>query len=144
LIADTGSEAAAAGVLGGASVGLLVGALVLKPTESMERNAIFVPWMLLTLNTYWTRLVYMSDPKTIDKLLDDAGKDAAEQFKAIADAHAAALKTENERLVTLAAPPSGSGTGSASGTGGDQAGQQSGNGTTGDQGSGDGGGTGGT
>lgn len=30
-----------------------------------------------------TRLVYMNDPKTIDKQLENAAKDAAEQFKAI-------------------------------------------------------------
>jgi hypothetical protein len=106
LFANTGSEAAAAGVIGGVSVALVLSSLVLMPTDSMERNAIFVPWMLLVLNTYWTRLVYMNDPKTIDTQLEDAAKDAAEQFKLIADAHAKAMTTETERFVGLAAPGS--------------------------------------
>jgi hypothetical protein len=104
--ADTGSEAAAAGVLGGVSAAVVISSFVLKPTDSMERNAIYVPWMLLVLNTYWTRLVYMNDPKKIDKQLEDAAKDAAEQFKLIADAHAKAMTTEAERFVAVAAPSS--------------------------------------
>jgi hypothetical protein len=104
LLADTGSEAAAAGVLGGVSVGALLSSMILKPTESMERNAIYVPWLLLVLNTYWTRLVYMNDPTKIDEQLQDAASDANEQFKAISEALGSALKTENERLVALAVP----------------------------------------
>jgi len=119
LVADSGTELGSAAVIGGVSLGALISSLVLKPTESMERNAIFVPWMLLTLNTYWTRLVYMNDPKTVDSQLEDASKDAAEQFKLIAEAHAKAVATENKRLTEMAAPggsdPDKPATGSANG-----------------------------
>ena len=107
LTADTGAEAGATAVLGGVSVGVLVSSLILKPTDSMERNAIFVPWMLLVLNTYWTRLVYMNDPETIDTQLQDAAKDAAEEFKVMSEALAKAMTTENESLVALGVPASG-------------------------------------
>jgi hypothetical protein len=109
LFANNTPEAVAAGVLGAASLGAILSSTVLKPTESMERNAIFIPWMLLVLNTYWTRLVYMNDPTKIDAQLEDAAKDASEQFKAISEALAGALKTENERLVALAGPASSDG-----------------------------------
>jgi uncharacterized membrane protein YgcG len=130
LISDTGSEVGAAAVIGGVSAAALLSSLVLKPTESMERNAIYVPWMLLVLNTYWTRLMYMNDPKTIDSQLEDAAKDAAEQFKAIAEAHAKAMTSENERFVALAGggadgkakdgEEGGGGNGKAGGGGGSQ------------------------
>jgi hypothetical protein len=84
----------------------------------MERNAVFVPWMLLVLNTYRTRLVYMSDPETIDSQLQDAAKDAAEQFKVMSEALAKAMTTENESLVALAVPASG-GEGSSGGSSSD-------------------------
>ncbi len=117
LTADSVAEAGATAVLGGVSVGVLVSSLILKPTDSMERNAIFVPWMLLVLNTYWTRLVYMNDPETIDDQLQDAAKDAAEQFKTMSEALAKAMTTENESLVALAVPASG-GEGSSGGSSG--------------------------
>lgn len=109
LTADSGADAGATAVLGGVSVGVLVSSLILKPTDSMERNAIFVPWMLMVLNTYWTRLVYMNDPETIDRQLQDAAKDAAKQFKVMSEALAKAMTTESESLVALAAPASGDG-----------------------------------
>jgi hypothetical protein len=122
LVADNGAELGSAAVIGGVSLGALISSLVLKPTESMERNAIFVPWMLLVLNTYWTRLVYMNDPTTVDKQLEDAAKDAADQFKLIAEAHAKALTTENERLAGMAAPSEdGQGNGSDEGRDGEPA-----------------------
>jgi len=114
LTADSGADAGATAVLGGVSVGVLVSSLILKPTDSMERNAVFVPWMLLVLNTYWTRLVYMNDPKTIDSQLQDAANDAAEQFKVMSEALAKAMTTQNENLVALAVPAGGEGSSNGS------------------------------
>lgn len=102
--ADSGAENAGAGVIAGVSAAALLGALFLKPSDSMERTAVLVPWVLLVLNTYWTRLAYMDDREKIDGQLEDAAKDAAEQFKAIAEAMASAQKVEGDRLVALAVP----------------------------------------
>jgi hypothetical protein len=118
LTADSGAEAGATAVLGGVSVGVLVSSLVLKPTDSMERNAVFAPWMLMVLNTYWTRLVYMNDPQTIDSQLQDAASDAADQFKVMSEALAQAMTTEKESLVAFATPAAGGGS-SGSGSSGD-------------------------
>ncbi len=98
LFAQTGTDVGASAVLGAVSLGLVIVALLNKPVEAMERNAVLVPWMLLTLNTYWTRLLYLKDPKTIDTQLKEAAKDAAEQFKQIAEVHAKALSSETERI----------------------------------------------
>jgi len=102
LTADSGGEAAAAGAIGAVSIGTLVSVLLLKPVESMERNGVFVPWLIVILNTYWTRLVYFSDPSKIDEQLRDAAEEAEKQLAAVADKHAAALGLEKERLVALA------------------------------------------
>lgn len=109
LGADSGAENGSAAVIAGVSAAALLSALVLKPTDAMERNSVLVPWILLVLNTYWTRLAYMNDPKKIDKQLEDAATDAAEQFKAIAEAMASAQKVEGERFVALAVPASTNG-----------------------------------
>jgi hypothetical protein len=114
LIADGGSEVAAAAVLGGVSVGTLISAFIIKPTDSMERNSIFVPWMLVVLNTYWTRLLYMNDPAKEEEELKEAGNVANEQFKAIAEALAKAQNGDTETIKSM----SGGGGGTSGSNGG--------------------------
>jgi hypothetical protein len=92
FVADSTGEAAAAAALGGLSVATFISVFFLKPVESLERNAVFVPWLSVIMNTYWTRLMYFEDPKRIDQDLDKAARDAIVMLTSLADRQAAALR----------------------------------------------------
>jgi len=89
LTATTTAEAVSALGLAGLTVGIFVAFFVQRPSAALERNAIFMPWVSIVLTTYWTRLLYLDDPKTLDERLGKAAKDASAELSAIAARYAA-------------------------------------------------------
>ena len=81
--ASIGQAAAAIG-LAGLTVGIFVAFFVQRPSAALERNAIFMPWVSIVLTTYWTRLLYLDDPATLDAKLGRATKEASDELSAIA------------------------------------------------------------
>ena len=81
--ASVGQAAAAIG-LAGLTVGIFVAFFVQRPSAALERNAIFMPWVSIVLTTYWTRLMYLDDPATLDAKLGHATKEASDELSAIA------------------------------------------------------------
>ena len=57
---------------------------VQRPSAALERNAIFMPWVSIVLTTFWTRLLYLDDPATLDAELGKAAKEASDELSAIA------------------------------------------------------------
>ena len=55
-----------------------------RPSAALERNAIFMPWVSIVLTTFWTRLLYLDDPATLDAKLGHAAKEASDELSAIA------------------------------------------------------------
>jgi uncharacterized membrane protein YgcG len=112
--------------IAGLSVGAFVTIFLLKPVETIERSEIFGAWLTVAMNTYWTRLMELRDPGTIDKDLESAAKDTADILSAIADKYAAAMTDYHSVL----SPPATSGTtgGSGDGAGGAAAGSGAGGG----------------
>jgi hypothetical protein len=84
LTASSVGEAAAAIGLAGLTVGIFVAFFVQRPSAALERNAIFMPWVSIVLTTFWTRLLYLDDPATLDAKLGKAAKDASDELSAIA------------------------------------------------------------
>jgi hypothetical protein len=84
LTATSMAEAAAALGLAGLTVGIFVAFFVQRPSAALERNAIFMPWVSIVLTTFWTRLLYLDDPETLDERLGKAAKDASAELSAIA------------------------------------------------------------
>jgi len=84
LTAASLGEAAAAVGLAGLTVGIFVAFFVQRPSAALERNAIFMPWVSIVLTTFWTRLLYLDDPATLDEKLGHATKEASEELSAIA------------------------------------------------------------
>jgi len=78
------SQAAAAIGLAGLTVGIFVAFFVQRPSAALERNAIFMPWVSIVLTTFWTRLLYLDDPETLDLKLGHAAKEASDELSAIA------------------------------------------------------------
>ena len=88
LTATTLGEAVAAIGLAGMTVGIFIAFFVQRPSAALERNAIFMPWVSIVLTTFWTRLLYLDDPATLDAQLGKAAKDASEELSLIAARYA--------------------------------------------------------
>jgi hypothetical protein len=69
LTAATTAQSVAAAALAGMTVGIFVAFFVQRPSAALERNAIFMPWVSVVLTTFWTRLLYLDDPATLDAKL---------------------------------------------------------------------------
>jgi hypothetical protein len=84
LTADNVGEAVAAVGLAGLTVGIFTAFFIQRPSAALERNAIFMPWVSIVLTTFWTRMLYLDDPATLDLKLGKAAKDASDELSAIA------------------------------------------------------------
>ena len=84
LTATTTAQSVATAALASMTVGIFVAFFVQRPSAALERNAIFMPWVSVVLTTFWTRLLYLNDEKTLDAQLAKAAKDASDELSAIA------------------------------------------------------------
>ena len=84
LTAATTAQSVAAAALAGMTVGIFVAFFVQRPSAALERNAIFMPWVSVVLTTFWTRLLYLDDPATLDEKRGRAAKDASAELSTIA------------------------------------------------------------
>ena len=84
LTAASIGEAVASVGLAGLTVGIFVAFFVQRPSAALERNAIFMPWVSIVLTTFWTRLLYLDDPATLDAKLGHAAEEASDELSAIA------------------------------------------------------------
>jgi hypothetical protein len=84
LTAHSVAEAVAAIGLAGLTVGIFIAFFVQRPSAALERNAIFMPWVSIVLTTFWTRMLYLDDPETLDAKLGRAAKEASDELSAIA------------------------------------------------------------
>jgi hypothetical protein len=84
LTANSIADAAASIGLAGLTVGIFVAFFVQRPSAALERNAIFMPWVSIVLTTFWTRMLYLDDPATLDAKLGHAAKEASDELSAIA------------------------------------------------------------
>lgn len=57
-------------VFGGLSAVAFIGFFVSRPLISLEQNIQFITWLGLVYNTYWTRLMYANDEKTVQADLE--------------------------------------------------------------------------
>jgi hypothetical protein len=89
MTATSVGQAAAAIGLAGLTVGVFVAFFVQRPSAALERNAIFMPWVSIVLTTFWTRMLYLDDPETLDAKLGHAAREASDELSAIALRYAA-------------------------------------------------------
>jgi hypothetical protein len=84
MTASSIGDALASIGLAGLTVGIFVAFFVQRPSAALERNAIFMPWVSIVLTTFWTRMLYLDDPETLDAKLGHAAKEASDELSAIA------------------------------------------------------------
>jgi len=65
----------------GLSVAAFLGFFVRQPLQALEENLEFITWLGVAFNTYWTRLMFMTDPTTVQTEL----KAADDDFRASVD-----------------------------------------------------------
>lgn len=88
--ATEGAEAAGALVMGGLSAATFYSFFLARPLESLERNSIYSQWLTASVNSYWIRLAYLTNPDTIGADLEDATRDLVNDLRSLARYHAAA------------------------------------------------------
>jgi hypothetical protein len=110
--ADTAAQAVPSAVFGGLSVASFVTAFIFRPVDSIERDSIYIAWLLSIVNTYWTRIAYFEELATIDRDLLSAEHDLVKQLSDLADRHAANAEkyprlstARRKRAVAKSAPP---------------------------------------
>jgi hypothetical protein len=75
-----------------AFAGLGAGAFVLfflrQPLQALEENLEFISWLGVAFNTYWTRLMYMMDQRTVQADLKAAEEDYVRTVERLINKHA--------------------------------------------------------
>lgn len=81
-------ESVTAMVFAGLSVTTFIGVFVRQPLQALEENLEFITWLGVAFNTYWTRLMYMQDPKTVQTELKAAEDDFRASIESLIAKHA--------------------------------------------------------
>lgn len=88
LLAVTGQSDVTVGIFGGLSVAAFLAYFVNHPLRALEENLQFITWLGVIYNSYWTRMAYVTDLKSVQKELEDVTKDTIAQIDALMDKHA--------------------------------------------------------
>ncbi len=82
--------AASSGVLfsilfGGLSVGAFLAFFVSRPLRALEQNLLFITWLGVIYNTYWTRLMYTQKLETVQTDLNEIEDNAIAEINKLLD-----------------------------------------------------------
>lgn len=75
-------------IFGGLSVVSFLSFFISHPLRALEQNLSFITWLGIIYNTYWTRLVYVLDQRTVQQELQAATQDTIEDLDRLLDKHA--------------------------------------------------------
>ena len=90
LLAESVGEAVAGLGIAGLSAASFFAFFLARPLEALERNAIYTQWLAATVTAYWTRMVFLDDPDTVDAEIRAATIDLVGDLDKLARRHAAA------------------------------------------------------
>ena len=88
IVGLTKGEPVVAIVFAGLGAGTFLAFFIRQPLQALERNLEFITWLGVSFNTYWTRLMYMMDSKTIQQDLKSAEDDYTRAIQRIITWHA--------------------------------------------------------
>ncbi len=80
-----GESGLSAPLFAGLGAATLLALFIRNPLRSLEENLQFITWLGVIYNTYWTRLLYMQDQKTVHAELEDATGDAIREIERLID-----------------------------------------------------------
>jgi hypothetical protein len=88
IVGIKGGSSVVALAFGGLSVATFIGFFLQRPLQSLEENLEFIAWLGVAFNTYWTRLMYIQDPATVDADLKRADDDFRASLEKLIAQHA--------------------------------------------------------
>ncbi len=71
----------------GMSVAAFLAFFISHPLRALEQNLLFITWLGVIYNTYWTRLMYTSEASTVQQDLEAIEKTAITELNALVDKH---------------------------------------------------------
>lgn len=88
VIGLRGGSSVVASAFAGLSITAFLAVFVRQPLLSLEENLEFITWLGVAFNTYWTRLMYMTDSKTVQAELKAAEDDFRASVERLIAQHA--------------------------------------------------------
>ncbi len=73
---------------GGLSIVSFITFFIRQPVQALEENLEFISWLGVAFNTYWTRLMYISDKENVQNELKAATDDFVNLVERLIDKHA--------------------------------------------------------
>jgi hypothetical protein len=74
-------------LFGGMSVLAFLAFFTSHPLRALEQNLLFITWLGVIYNTYWTRLMYANDNRTVQHDLDSIERNAINELSRLVDKH---------------------------------------------------------
>jgi hypothetical protein len=81
-------ESVVAIAFAGLGVAAFLAFFLRQPLHALEENLEFITWLSVVFNTYWTRLMYLSDPKAVQADLKAAKDDFRASVEKLIGEHA--------------------------------------------------------
>jgi hypothetical protein len=88
VLAVTGSSVVTTALFLGVGALAFIGYFIGRSVLSVEENLIYITWLGVIYNSYWTHLAWSTDPKKAQAELDKATKDAITQLERLINRHA--------------------------------------------------------
>lgn len=82
------SKSAVAIAFAGLGAGAFLSFFIRQPVQALEENLEFITWLGVAFNTYWTRLMYIQDPKLVQQELKAADEDYRKTIELLITKHA--------------------------------------------------------
>ena len=73
-------------IFGGLSAATFLTFFISRPLRSLEQNVILITWLGVIYNTYWSQLMNITNPATVQQDLDSITKAAVKDLRALATA----------------------------------------------------------
>ena len=85
-------QVVAGALTAGLGVAAFIGYFVTRSTQSVEENLLYITWLGVIYNSYWTHLAWATQRDTAQAELDKATTDALQQLEELVDRHSKAFK----------------------------------------------------
>jgi hypothetical protein len=92
VLAVIRKEVVAGAVFAGLGAASFIGYFITRSIQSVEENLVYITWLGVIYNSYWTHLAWATQRDTAQAELDKATTDALQQLAALVDRHAESLK----------------------------------------------------
>lgn len=75
-------------LFGGLSIVAFLAFFISQPLRALEQNLQFITWLGVIYNTYWARLMYATDPDTVQEDLEDIKQTTIKDLQILIDKQA--------------------------------------------------------